>query len=284
MSSAGSLIIIHVHNNLEVLNELSETNGQLYYKGKPINKTLEVSKDERNLIELLNDGIFVNGDFIKDINKAIEDQKKDMEDLNKSFDDFKEQVGDIGQQGIEDLKEEIEQIKKTQSGNDIDYYFTYGNKEEQVLNIDTNGINVLGYLQDNVQTNMEGGDGYITLRANQQYSVKVCLSIDYYSSDNINDVQYKLVDSNGKTYGSIGYTSVDYTDSSLEAVIHEETDVKLTVVAFNEIKGTVRFHPFLSWIKVQEIAQAVTIIQGVEEEDVDIEKLIQETLEILNTN
>ena len=36
MSSPGSLIQLHYHDNLEILKELTDNDGVLYYKGTPI--------------------------------------------------------------------------------------------------------------------------------------------------------------------------------------------------------------------------------------------------------
>ena len=62
MSDTGSLIQLHSHTNLELLEFLSDDNGNLYYKGVPI--YIQVSKDKNNAIQKLPDGIFVDNSII----------------------------------------------------------------------------------------------------------------------------------------------------------------------------------------------------------------------------
>lgn len=58
MSSAGSLIQLHFHDNLEILNNLSDTNGILYYQGSPVFPS--VSKKDNNGIVLEADGLYMS--------------------------------------------------------------------------------------------------------------------------------------------------------------------------------------------------------------------------------
>lgn len=58
MSNAGSLIQLHFHDNLEVLNNLSDTNGILYYQGSPVFPS--VSKKDNNGIILEADGLYMS--------------------------------------------------------------------------------------------------------------------------------------------------------------------------------------------------------------------------------
>lgn len=60
MSNAGSLIQFHVHDNHEVLNKLSDSNGILYYQGAPM--LLAISKKPNNGITLEPDGLYVGHD------------------------------------------------------------------------------------------------------------------------------------------------------------------------------------------------------------------------------
>ena len=58
MSNAGSLIQLHFHNNIEVLNNLSDTDGILYYQGSPVFPS--VSKKKNNGIVLEADGLYMS--------------------------------------------------------------------------------------------------------------------------------------------------------------------------------------------------------------------------------
>ena len=58
---AGSLIQLHYHDNLAILEKLSEVNGNLYYKNMPI--FTEVSQEETNAITKKSDGIYVDNRY-----------------------------------------------------------------------------------------------------------------------------------------------------------------------------------------------------------------------------
>jgi len=58
MPSTGSIIQLHQHNNFELLEFLIESNGNLYYKDKPV--YTPVSQLEHNAIETKEDGFYVN--------------------------------------------------------------------------------------------------------------------------------------------------------------------------------------------------------------------------------
>ena len=58
MANAGSLIQLHNHNNYNVLEELEDSDGKLYYKGVPIYTA--ISKQTNNAIVELADGIYVD--------------------------------------------------------------------------------------------------------------------------------------------------------------------------------------------------------------------------------
>lgn len=56
MGKTGSLIELHSHGNIDVLNKLSESeDGKLLYDDESI---LEVSNEENNIIEQKEDGIY----------------------------------------------------------------------------------------------------------------------------------------------------------------------------------------------------------------------------------
>lgn len=60
---AGSLIPMHAHGNMEVLDKLSEnTDKQLLYDGKLIDAA--ISKEANNLVERKSDGLFVDGELL----------------------------------------------------------------------------------------------------------------------------------------------------------------------------------------------------------------------------
>lgn len=62
MSNPGSLIRLHYHNNqLDVLDFLSDNEGELYYKDSPI--YIQVSSAENNAIVKKPDGIFVDNSY-----------------------------------------------------------------------------------------------------------------------------------------------------------------------------------------------------------------------------
>ena len=58
-SGTGSLIQLHNHNNYNVLEELEDSGGKLYYKGVPIYTA--VSNKPNNAIVTISDGIYVDG-------------------------------------------------------------------------------------------------------------------------------------------------------------------------------------------------------------------------------
>lgn len=61
---AGSLLELHSHNNLNILNELSEASSILYYKGKKIAGIADISKEPNNAIIGKSDGIYVDGKLL----------------------------------------------------------------------------------------------------------------------------------------------------------------------------------------------------------------------------
>ncbi len=62
MAKSGSLIQLHSHTNLEILEFLSDVDDNLYYKGIPI--YTQVSSDRNNAIKKLPDGIFVDNSIL----------------------------------------------------------------------------------------------------------------------------------------------------------------------------------------------------------------------------
>lgn len=58
-SGTGSLIQLHNHDNYNVLEELEDSGGKLYYKGVPIYTA--VSSKPNNAIVTISDGIYVDG-------------------------------------------------------------------------------------------------------------------------------------------------------------------------------------------------------------------------------
>lgn len=58
-SGTGSLIQLHKHDNFDVLEELEDSGGKLYYKGVPIYTA--VSSKANNAIVTVSDGIYVDG-------------------------------------------------------------------------------------------------------------------------------------------------------------------------------------------------------------------------------
>lgn len=62
MAKTGSLIQLHSHTNLEILEFLSDVDDNLYYKGIPI--YTQVSSDKNNAIQKLPDGIFVDNSVL----------------------------------------------------------------------------------------------------------------------------------------------------------------------------------------------------------------------------
>ena len=57
-SGTGSLIQLHNHDNYDVLEELEDSGGKLYYKGVPIYTA--VSNKPNNAIVTISDGIYVD--------------------------------------------------------------------------------------------------------------------------------------------------------------------------------------------------------------------------------
>lgn len=58
-NGTGSLIQLHNHDNYDVLEELEDSGGKLYYKGVPIYTA--VSSNPNNAIVTISDGIYVDG-------------------------------------------------------------------------------------------------------------------------------------------------------------------------------------------------------------------------------
>lgn len=58
-NGTGSLIQLHNHDNYDVLEELEDSSGKLYYKGVPIYTA--VSSKPNNAIVTISDGIYVDG-------------------------------------------------------------------------------------------------------------------------------------------------------------------------------------------------------------------------------
>lgn len=57
-NGTGSLIQLHNHDNYDVLEELEDSDGKLYYKGVPIYTA--VSNKPNNAIVTISDGIYVD--------------------------------------------------------------------------------------------------------------------------------------------------------------------------------------------------------------------------------
>lgn len=58
MSNTGSLIQLHFHDNIDVLNKLSALNGILYYQGVPVFPS--VSKQADNALSIAHDGLYIS--------------------------------------------------------------------------------------------------------------------------------------------------------------------------------------------------------------------------------
>ena len=71
MANTGSLIQLHTHSNLELLELLSDVDGNLYYDGKPI--YVQISANKNNAIKKLADGIFVDNSILSRL--SIKDDK-----------------------------------------------------------------------------------------------------------------------------------------------------------------------------------------------------------------
>lgn len=61
---AGSLLELHSHANLDILNELSSVSSILYFKGKKIAGVADLSSEADNAIVTKSDGIYVNGKLL----------------------------------------------------------------------------------------------------------------------------------------------------------------------------------------------------------------------------
>lgn len=64
MPSTGSIIQLHHHNNFELLEFLTEDNGNLYYKSKPVYTPISLA--EHNVVQAKEDGLFVDGTNLPD--------------------------------------------------------------------------------------------------------------------------------------------------------------------------------------------------------------------------
>lgn len=83
MGKTGSLIELHSHENIDVLNKLSESeDGKLLYDDESI---LEVSSEENNIIETKEDGLYakIPDEIVQDShnheNKTVLDDISDSE-------------------------------------------------------------------------------------------------------------------------------------------------------------------------------------------------------------
>ena len=63
-NETGGMILIHFHDNKEVLDALAEQFGQLYYNGKPV--MTPISKQANNAMQEASDGLFVDGSYFLD--------------------------------------------------------------------------------------------------------------------------------------------------------------------------------------------------------------------------
>lgn len=81
---AGSLIQLHHHLNIDVLDALSDVDGGLYYNGAPV--YTPISKQENNAIVRLEDGIFVSNLTMLSVDQYNLISRFSFEDGNLLFD------------------------------------------------------------------------------------------------------------------------------------------------------------------------------------------------------
>lgn len=68
MIQAGGLIKLHYHNHMEVLEELTDVGGTLYYKNIPLFNNIQISQVAHNYLTRKSDGLFVDGTFLDRFN------------------------------------------------------------------------------------------------------------------------------------------------------------------------------------------------------------------------
>ena len=64
MIEAGGLIKLHYHKHMEVLEELTDVSGILYYKESPLFSNIQISQATHNHLTKRADGLFVDGTFL----------------------------------------------------------------------------------------------------------------------------------------------------------------------------------------------------------------------------
>lgn len=75
----------HKHNNLEILNLFTEDNGVLKYKGAQVKTPINVSKKDDNILEKLDDGLYVSKSSTNS-SEELELLRKEVEDISKILD------------------------------------------------------------------------------------------------------------------------------------------------------------------------------------------------------
>lgn len=65
MINAGGLIKLHHHKNFALLELFSDVNNVLYYRNASLFNNIQLSQNQNNLLTKANDGLYVNGTFLK---------------------------------------------------------------------------------------------------------------------------------------------------------------------------------------------------------------------------
>ena len=87
MIEAGGLIKLHYHNNFETLESLSDNSGILYYKNKPLFHNVHISATQNNILEVKNDGLFVDGTFLNRFTYSDNELKFDNVIVSREYSD-----------------------------------------------------------------------------------------------------------------------------------------------------------------------------------------------------
>ena len=264
-----------VNNISKQVNSLSSSIDSLTKNYESLNTKYDsLSKDQQNLNNKVSGLETGQANLDKKVN-ALEGNDKDLDskdkELEKKDKELSDRIDALEKNG-EQLGDIIEDIIKDRNlfNSELDYYYSCGDNNNQILGLNADGINVTDMLKHDKHTNMDDEEGYIILKKGRKYAVKICLGIDFDNGNNINGAMFKIIDENGNQYGSTGYTSPGHTDAYAEAMICPEADIRICVLAFNDIPNMVTLYPNYSWITIHEIGRISIVDSIADNEDTPV--------------
>ncbi len=168
MPNTGSIIQLHHHNNFELLEFLTEDNGNLYYKSKPV--YTPISLTEHNVVQAKTDGIFV-----PDKTQAITDISSGLTTITAKQERIDSELGIFFDTFVPGSADSLQGMEDTPVGHVISFMGT--ETPSHYLACDGTVYHILEYpvlaqhISDNFgSANYFGGDGTMT------FAVPVLLS------------------------------------------------------------------------------------------------------------